>query len=27
LGKPGPVWTRMWAAFQQLQQELVHEPW
>jgi len=26
-GKPGPVWTRMWAAFQQLQQELVREPW
>lgn len=26
-GKPGPVWNRMWAAFQQLQQELVNEPW
>jgi len=26
-GKPGPVWQKMWAAFQQLQQELQHEPW
>jgi D-alanine transaminase len=26
-GKPGPVWSRMWAAFQELQQELVREPW
>ena len=26
-GRPGPVWQKMWAAFQQLQVELRDQPW
>ena len=26
-GRPGPVWRKMWAAFQQLQAELRDQPW
>jgi D-alanine transaminase len=26
-GRPGPVWHKMWAAFEKLQAELRDQPW